>query len=97
MREYIYIKNKVLVIHSKTYFYRVTQSRSFQMLQGWISDSEKTVPTAVPPPSQSQPQPQSSASSSSSATTSAAAAAAAAAAASKSAGLSLTFFFDYHH
>jgi hypothetical protein len=32
-------------------FYRVTQSRSFQMLQGWISDSEKTVPTAVAPPS----------------------------------------------
>ncbi|CAF3777495.1 unnamed protein product [Rotaria socialis] len=31
----------------------VTQSRSFQMLQGWISDSEKTVPTAVAPPSQS--------------------------------------------
>ena len=33
----------------------VTQSRSFQMLQGWISDSEKTVPTAVPPPSQTPP------------------------------------------
>ncbi|CAF5094389.1 unnamed protein product, partial [Rotaria sp. Silwood1] len=31
----------------------VTQSRSFQMLQGWISDSEKTVPTPVAPPSQS--------------------------------------------
>ncbi|CAF4024826.1 unnamed protein product, partial [Adineta steineri] len=30
----------------------VTQSRSFQMLQGWISDSEKTVPTPVVPPSQ---------------------------------------------
>jgi hypothetical protein len=30
----------------------VTQSRSFQMLQGWISDSEKTVPTSVVPPSQ---------------------------------------------
>ena len=34
--------------------YRVTQSRSFQMLQGWISDSEKTVPTPVAAPS-SQP------------------------------------------
>ncbi|CAF2977521.1 unnamed protein product [Rotaria sp. Silwood2] len=28
----------------------ITQSRSFQMLQGWISDSEKTVPTAIPSP-----------------------------------------------
>jgi hypothetical protein len=28
------------------------------MLQGWISDSEKTVPTAVPPPSQQQQQQQ---------------------------------------
>ncbi|CAF4598886.1 unnamed protein product [Rotaria sp. Silwood1] len=28
----------------------ITQSRSFQMLQGWISDSEKTVPTSVPSP-----------------------------------------------
>jgi hypothetical protein len=25
------------------------------MLQGWISDSEKTVPTSVPPPSPVQP------------------------------------------
>jgi hypothetical protein len=33
--------------------YRVTQSRSFQMLQGWISDSEKTGPPAVAPSSQS--------------------------------------------
>ncbi|CAF1618704.1 unnamed protein product [Adineta ricciae] len=75
----------------------VTQSRSFQMLQGWISDSEKTVPTAVPPPSQSHSQPQSSSpSSSATATTSVAATAAATAAAAKSAGLSLTFFFDYH-
>lgn len=37
--------------------FSVTQSRSFQMLQGWISDSEKTVPTAVAPPS-SAPQQQ---------------------------------------
>jgi hypothetical protein len=28
------------------------------MLQGWISDSEKTVPTPVPPPSQQQQQQQ---------------------------------------
>jgi hypothetical protein len=27
------------------------------MLQGWISDSEKTVPTPVPPPSQPAAQP----------------------------------------
>ncbi len=42
----------------KFFYFRVTQSRSFQMLQGWISDSEKTVPTAVPPPSQQQQQQQ---------------------------------------
>lgn len=28
------------------------------MLQGWISDSEKTVPTPVPPPSAAAPPPQ---------------------------------------
>lgn len=27
---------------------RITQSRSFQMLEGWISDSEKTVAALVP-------------------------------------------------
>jgi hypothetical protein len=28
---------------------RITQSRSFQMLEGWITDSEKSIAALVPP------------------------------------------------
>ena len=33
--------------------YRITQSRSFQLLEDWITDSEKTVAALVPPASTS--------------------------------------------
>lgn len=54
---YVYLKKKTSIFSSSSSS-RVTQSRSFQMLQGWISDSEKTVPTPVQPPTPaSQPAP----------------------------------------
>jgi glucan-binding YG repeat protein len=57
---YVFFKRTKLNLIEKIPFLslsRVTQSRSFQMLKGWISDSEKNVPASVPPPSTSQPPP----------------------------------------
>lgn len=52
----VYVKFKKTNHYIKFYsFNRVTQSRAFQMLEGWISDSEKTVAALrqSPPPPQS--------------------------------------------